>query len=305
MSTNAPALKSRERQGAKIRERQGPISANRIGGTALIAIVWLGGLISIFPLVWTFVSSFRPDASFLNSPFTFDPHTLMTDNYRSAFSDGSLMTGFKNTTVEVVIILATTLFFCPLAGYAFAKFEFHGRRFLFGLMMLTLFFVPITQYVPLLLEMNEISWVNSFQALVIPLVISSLGIFWMTGTITGVPNELLHSARVDGCGTFSTWWRIVMPIIRPALVSLAVVTFLAGYNDYFWPLLILPGADMQTIQVALFTFVNALFNSETGSAASWGPLLAAAAVVFLPTVAIFLVMQRYFIRGMMEGSVKQ
>ena len=296
MSTNVSALADRE--------RQGPVSASRVGGWILTALVWLGGVISIFPLVWTFVSSFRPDVSFLNSPFVVDPRTLMITNYKNALSDGSLMTGFKNTTVEVVIILATTLFFCPLAGYAFAKFEFRGKRFLFGMMMLTLFFVPITQYVPLLIEMNKIGWVNTYYALVIPLVISSLGIFWMTGTISGVPNELLQAARVDGCGSFSTWWRIVLPVIRPALVSLAVVTFLSGYNDYFWPLLILPGTEMQTIQVALFTFVNALFNSETGSAASWGPLLAASAIVFLPTIVVFLVMQRYFIRGMMEGSVK-
>ncbi len=297
MSMNAPAVTSRE--------RQGPISANRVGGLLLIALVWLGGVISVFPLIWTFISSFRPDVSFLNSPFVVDPRTLMITNYKNALSDGSLMTGFKNTSVEVLIILATTLFFCPLAGYAFAKFEFRGKRLLFGLMMLTLFFVPITQYVPLLLEMKEINWVNTYQALVMPLVISSLGIFWMTGTITGVPNELLQSARVDGCGTFQTWLRIVMPVIRPALVSLAVVTFLSAYNDYFWPLLILPGTEMQTIQVALFSFVNALFNSETGSAASWGPLLAASAIVFLPTIVVFLIMQQYFIRGMMEGSVKE
>ena len=296
MSTNVSALAGRERQGA--------VTASRVGGWILMGLVWLGGVISIFPLVWTFISSFRPDVSFLNSPFVFDPRTLMITNYKDALSDGSLMTGFKNTTVEVVIILATTLFFCPLAGYAFAKFEFRGKGLLFGTMLLTLFFVPITQYVPLLIEMNRIGWVNTYYALVIPLLISSLGIFWMTGTIRGVPNELLQAARVDGCGSFSTWWRIVMPVIRPALVSLAVVTFLSGYNDYFWPLLILPGTEMQTIQVALFTFVNALFNSETGSAASWGPLLAASAIVFLPTIVIFLIMQRYFIRGMMEGSVK-
>ena len=297
MSTNVSALKDRE--------RLGPISANRVGRILLFALVWLGGVISIFPLVWTFLSSFRPDVSFLNSPFVIDPRTLMLDNYHSALSDGTLMTGFKNTIVETVIILTTTLFFCPLAGYAFAKFDFPGKRLLFGTMMLTLFFVPITQYVPLLIEMNKIQWVNTYQALVIPLVISSLGIFWMTGTITGVPNELLQSARVDGCGSFSTWWRIVLPVVRPALVSLAVITFLSAYNDYFWPLLILPGTEMQTIQVALFTFVNALFNSETGSAASWGPLLAASAIVILPTIVVFLIMQRYFIRGMMEGSVKE
>ena len=282
----------------------------RRGGQTLTALVWLGGLICAFPLVWTFISSFRPDASFLTSPFAFHPRDLEVQNYRLAFngnaasSGGSLWVGFKNTVVQVTIILATTLFFCPLAGYGFAKFRFRGRSTLFGLMMLTLFFVPITQYIPLLLEMNSLNWVDTYQALVMPLVISSLGIFWMTGVISGVPDELLQAARVDGCGPFTVWLRVVMPVISPALVSLAVVTFLSAYNDFFWPLLILPSQGMQTIQVVLQLFTTALFNSETGSASNWGQVLAASSIVFIPTVAVFIGLQRFFIHGMLEGSLK-
>ena len=286
-------------------------SPTKLGGILLVILLWLGGVICAFPLVWTFVSSFRPDVSFLTSPFLFSPRDLMVHNYQLAFngnaasSGGSLWVGFKNTAVQVSIILVTTMFFCPLAGYGFAKFRFPGRNVLFGMMMLTLFFVPITQYIPLLIEMNSLQWVDTYQALVMPLVISSLGIFWMTGVTRGVPDELLQAGRVDGCNSFVVWFRIVMPVIRPALVSLAVVSFLGAYNDFFWPLLILPSPDMQTIQVVLQLFTTALFNSETGSASNWGQVLAASSVVFIPTVAVFLAMQRYFIRGMLEGSIKQ
>ena len=180
--------------------------------------------------------------------------------------------------MQVVIILITTLFFCPLAGYGFAKFEFRGKRFLFGLMMLTLFFVPITQYIPLLIELNNFGWIDTYQGLVLPLVISSFGIFWMNGVIAAVPNELLHAARVDGCGSFSTWWRIVLPVIRPALVSLAMVTFLTAYNDYFWPLLIVPG--LQTSQVILGGLQTALLTNSVTATSNWGALLAGSTVVF-------------------------
>lgn len=303
MSTTARAA---SRQGG----RRTPSSAH-LGSLALTLLVWLGGLACAFPLVWTFISSFRPDVSFLTSPFTFNPHDLRIANYQLALagnassSGGSLLVGFKNSFVQVTIILATTLFFCPLAGYGFAKFRFRGRRGLFGLMMLTLFFVPITQYIPLLIEMNNLNWVGTYQALVMPLVISSLGIFWMTGVISGVPDELLQAARVDGGGSFTVWLRVVMPVIRPALISLAVVTFLGAYNDFFWPLLILPSPEMQTIQVVLQLFTTALFNSETGSASNWGQVLAASSIVFIPTVAFFLALQGFFVRGMLEGSIKQ
>lgn len=285
--------------------RRRSISGRKVVGATPIALVWLGGLICLFPLAWTLLSSVRPGVSFLTRPFVVNPREWTLTNYHTALADGTIMTGFKNTAIQVVIILTTTLFFCPLAGYGFAKFRFPGKRFLFGLMMLTLFFVPITQYIPLLLEMNALGWINTYQALVMPLAISSLGIFWMHGTIASIPDELLDAARVDGCGRFSVWWRIIMPVIRPALVSLTVITFLAAYNDYFWPLLILVNQDTQTVQIALGVLVSNLQNAETATSGAWGAILATCSLVFLPTVVIFLAVQRQFIRGMLEGSLKE
>jgi multiple sugar transport system permease protein len=277
----------------------------RVGGVAMTIIVWIGALACLFPLLWTLVSSFRPGQSFLVSPFVFNPHELSPRNYATVFSSNAFPVGFKNSAIQVIIILATTLFFCPLAGYGFAKFRFRGQNVLFGIMMLTLFFVPITQYIPLLIEMNAIGWVNTYQGLVMPLVISSFGIFWMSGVIRGIPDELLHAARVDGCGNFVTWWRIVMPVIKPALVSLAVVTFLGAYNDYFWPLLILPSPSMQTIQIALAGLATTVSQQSYTTTGSWGPVLAGSTVVFFPTIVIFLAMQRYFVRGVLRGSLKE
>jgi ABC-type glycerol-3-phosphate transport system permease component len=265
-------------------------------------MLWLGALSVVFPIAWTALAAFRPDSSFLSSPFKMDPREWMLNNFKTAFSQGDFGGGFFNSAVQVVIILATTLFFCPLAGYGFSKFNFRGKRFLFGLMMLTLFFVPVTQYVPLLIEMNTIGWIDTFQGLVVPLVVSSFGIFWMSSVIAGVPDELLHAARVDGCGSFGVFWRIIIPVIRPPLVSLGVVTFLTAYNDYFWPLLIVPGR--QTIQVVLANLQSTLLLNAMTATSNWGPILAAATVVFMPTIVVFLFMQRFFLRGVLQGSVK-
>lgn len=274
----------------------------RVGGALLTLLLWLGALVIVFPIAWTALAAFRPDSSFLASPFRIDPREWIHTNFTSAFSQGDFGGGFFNSAVQVFIILTTTLFFCPLAGYGFSKFTFRGKRFLFGLMMLTLFFVPITQYVPLLIEMNNLGWIDTYQGLVVPLIISSFGIFWMSSVISGVPDELLHAARVDGCGSFGVFWRIIMPVIRPALVSLGVVTFLTAYNDYFWPLLIVP--DKQTIQVVLANLQSSLLLSAVTTTSNWGTILAAATVVFTPTIVVFLFMQRFFLRGVLQGSLK-
>lgn len=230
-----------------IKTWRGEATALRVGGALLTALVWIGAIVCVFPLVWMVVSSFRPDQSFIVSPFPTTVRELTLSNYNTVFSIGTFPSGFKNSAIQVAIILATTLIFCPLAGFGFAKFRFRGQRFFFGLMMLTLFFVPLTQYIPLLVEMNTLGWLDTYQALVLPLVITSFGVFFMTGVIRAIPDELLQAARVDGCGHLRTWWRIVMPLILPAQVSLAVVTFLTSYNDYFWPLLVLRSPSMQTI----------------------------------------------------------
>jgi len=276
----------------------------RLGGRVLTALVWIGGAAYIFPLLWTTVSSFRPDTGFMVSPFRIDPHELTLSNYATIFGDGTILTGFKNSAIQVAVVLATTLFFCPLAGYGFAKFAFRGKALLFGLMMLTLFFVPLTQYMPLFLEMNAIGWIDTYQGLVIPLVISSFGVFWMTAVIAGVPDELLQAARVDGCGNFGTWWRIILPVIQPALISLAVVTFLGAYNDYLWPLIILRSSSMETIQVILSLLQTNPKTPAMTFTSNWGPLLAGSSIVLAPTVVLFLMMQRYFLRGVLQGSLK-
>jgi len=287
-----------------IKTWRGEATALRVGGALLTTLVWIGAIACIFPLVWMVVSSFRPDQSFIVSPFPTTVRELTLSNYNTVFSIGTFPSGFKNSAIQVAIILATTLFFCPLAGFGFAKFRFRGQRFFFGLMMLTLFFVPLTQYIPLLVEMNTLGWLDTYQALVLPLVITSFGVFFMTGVIRAIPDELLQAARVDGCGHLRTWWRIVMPLILPAQVSLAVVTFLTSYNDYFWPLLVLRSPSMQTIQVDLALMSTDPRLPSVAATSNFGPYLAGCTLVILPTVIIFLLMQRYFLRGVLQGSVK-
>ncbi len=247
--------------------------------------IWLCGLLCIGPLAYILIQSLTstPRGRFGLSPVA---------SYIFILHSTALWSAFKNTAIQEGILLTTTMFFCPLAGYAYAKFTFRFKGFFFGLTMLTLFFVPIAQTIPLLLEMNELGWLNTYQGLVIPMTISSLGIFWMTMVIRGVPDELIQAARLDGCGIFSSWWRIVLPTIRPALLALAFFTYITAYSDFMWPLLVLPDSSMQTVslylQYAGFSF------SGGGGGGGGGGSAANVVITSLPTVLVFLAMRRYF-----------
>ncbi|MGH2343690.1 MAG: carbohydrate ABC transporter permease, partial [Chloroflexota bacterium] len=188
------------------------LSGRGIGRGLAMALVWFGGLLCVSPPLYILGQSL-----ITQSRGRFSRPALL--NYISVLQDDRLWNAFKNTAIGELIIIATTLFFCPLAGYGFAKFKFRGRSFLFSVMILTLFFVPIAELIPLLLEMNAIGWLDTYQALVAPLAISSLGIFWMVMVIRAVPDEVLDASRLDGCGSFSTWWRIVLPLIKPSLLA--------------------------------------------------------------------------------------
>jgi ABC-type glycerol-3-phosphate transport system permease component len=251
------------------------LSVRGIGRTLAIVLAWLGGLLCIAPPLYTLGQSLVTQ-----SRCRFSRPALLS--YISVLQDDRLWNAFKNTAIGELIIIATTLFFCPLAGYGFAKFKFRGRNFLFSVMILTLFFVPLAQLIPLLLEMNAIGWLDTYQAMVAPLAISSLGIFWMVMVIRAVPDEILHAARLDGCGSFSTWWRIVLPLIKPSLPALGFVMFVTAYGDYLWPLLVLPSDSMQTVQLYL--------QGGGGSPA-------ALVITSLPAIIAFFLMQHYYKPG--------
>jgi multiple sugar transport system permease protein len=260
----------------------------------------------LFPLLWMFISSLRPGADIEATPLAIDIHTLSLDNYSNLFAAVPLGVGFKNTLIVLVFKGSLTLFFCPLAGFAFAKYQFRGKDVLFVLVLATLMLPPIVFLIPLLLEMNTLGWVDTYQALIFPGSIGAFAIFWMRQQMGGVPDELLDAGRIDGCSPFGLFARVALPIIRPALAALAVLTFLDIYNDFVWPVVVTNTSEMQTLQVmlsALYTQINSV-QIGTAGASAWGEVLAASALATLPVLVLFIVLQRQFIHGVLSGSLK-
>jgi ABC-type glycerol-3-phosphate transport system permease component len=280
-----------------------------IGKTGLFCgyvLLFILCFLMLFPLIWMVFSSFKPGDEILSRPLNLDLHTMTSSNYSILLANVPLGTGFQNTLIVLLGQGALTMFFCPLAGFAFAKLHFPGRKLLYTIVLSTLMMPPIVLIVPLLIEMGTLNLLDTYWALIFPGAIGAFGIFWMRQQISEVPDELLDAGRIDGCSQFGLYWRIVLPVIRPALAALAILTFLGIYNDFVWPLIAVSSTEMYTLQVmlsALYTQINNAQPGLTGSSA-WGEILAASTLATLPILILFLTLQRQFVRGILSGSVK-
>lgn len=278
----------------------------RGGDIARYVILTIAGLIFLYPLLWMMYNSTRSAGQIMTDPLGISVHHLSLSSYRSMFNVVPLATGFLNTGIVVVIKGLITMVFCPLAGYGFAKYTFPGKNLLFGVLLATFMLPTLVLIVPLLLEMSTLGWVNTYQALILPGSIDAFSIFWMRQVIEAVPDELLDAARIDGCGEFGIFVRIVAPVIRPGLAALAVLTFVNIYNDFVWPVIITNDVRHQTLQVMLSTLAQSISSSQLGANFGniWGQTLAASTIASLPVLIVFIILQRHFVSGLLSGSAK-
>jgi ABC-type glycerol-3-phosphate transport system permease component len=275
----------------------------RIGTHAFLLLLLVAFLA---PVAWAIVSAFKPANDIIRDPLGFDPSAFTLENFAAMFHDVPIGQGFLNTAVVLVSKGAITLFFAPLAAYAFAKYDFAGKNLIFGAVLVTLMLPTIVLIIPLLLEMKTFGWVNTYQALILPGSVDAFAIFWMRQVIAAVPDELLDAARVDGCGEFGIFWRVVVPVIRPGLAGLAVLTIMNIYNDFVWPVIVASSDRMATLQVVLSTLAQNITGNRIGAdyATVTGELLAASSIALIPLLVLFIVLQRHFINGILAGSVK-
>lgn len=297
----APAVTASAPAPAAARPRRGVLAS--VSSHAFLVVLTLAFLA---PVAWAIVSAFRPAADIIGDPMGIDLTTFTLDNFTRMFADVPIGQGFVNTAIVLVVKGTLTLVLAPLAAYGFAKYRFPLKDLLFGTVLLTLMLPTIVLIIPLLLEMKELGWVNTYQALILPGAIDAFAIFWMRQVIAAVPDELLDAARVDGCGELGIYVRIVVPVIRPALAGLGVLTVMNIYNDFVWPVVIASSERMATLQVVLSTLAQNITGNRIGAdyATVTGELLAAASIALVPLLVIFILLQRHFINGILAGSVK-
>ena len=221
-----------------------------------------------------------------------------TSNYRNLWKTVPYNQYFINSVFIATASTLLTLFFCSLGGYAFAKYQFRGQKILFGILLASMMVPFQVLLVPLFGLMYDIGWLNSYKAIIIPFSVGAFGVFLMRQFIVTIPSELLDAARIDGCSEFGIYYRVVLPIIKPALGALTIYSFLGSWNGYLWPLIILRDEAKYTLPIGLANLVG-IYRQD------YGMLMAGTLLSLMPIVILFLAMQREFVQGITLGSVKE
>jgi multiple sugar transport system permease protein len=271
---------------------------DRAARLVLYTVLAAGLAVMIVPFVWMLLSSVKPGFEVRAVPPTWWPERFTLGNYRELFTRLDFPRYFTNSAVVALLVTAGNLGICSATGYALAKLRFAGRRALFGLVIGNVMVPPVVTFVPSFVLVSKLGLVNTYAGLVLPNVALAINVFLMRQFMLSIPDELLESARIDGAGEWRIFWQIVLPLSRPALATVGILTFLGSWNNFLWPLVVATTEDMYTLPVAL-----ALYSTGQNQT-DYGLLLAGSVVVVVPVLLVFLVLQRHFVRGIATTGLK-
>ncbi len=269
----------------------------RLGPLLLNAILLAGAALTVAPLLWMLSASLMPTGAANTAPPPLLPSRVTFEHYIELFSHLNLARAFGNSLLVSVLGTVCTLVTSSMAGYAFAKLEFPGRQGLFRLLLAAMLVPAQVGMLPLFLMLKGLGLVNTFGGVLVPWLASVFGIFLVRQYALSIPDDLLNSARLDGATEGRIWWSIVLPTMAPVMATLAVFVFMSSWNDFLWPLVILSDERHYTLPVALASLVGEhVQDTEL--------MMAGSVVTVLPVLLVFIVLQRWYIRGVMAGSVK-
>jgi len=258
------------------------------------------GLIVVFvaPLVWMVLSAFKPGSELLVFPPTFWPREWFPGNFLRAFSAGHFGRAYINSLVVAACVTFGVLLTSSLAGFAFARYEFRGRKLLFMLFLSTMMVPAIITLIPSFIIVQKLGWLDTYRSVVIPTAASAFGIFLLRQHASTIPSDYFDSAQIDGASAFRMYAQIMLPLCRAPLSALTIFTFVGNWDSFFWPLLVLQSAEMKTIPVALADFRYDFGISE------YNLLLAATAACTVPALIVYLFFQRYIVQGVSLTGIK-
>ena len=254
-------------------------------------------LMSLAPLLWMLSVSFMPAGGASRYPPPLLPSSITLDNYRALFERIGMGGYFANSVLVASAITALSLLINTIAGYAFAKLRFAGRERIFKLLLAALVVPSQVAMLPLFLMLKQMGLVNSYAGVIVPGLASIFGIFLVRQYARSIPDELIEAARIDGAGEWRIFWQIVLPMLKPVLVTLAIFTFMGSWNDFMWPLIVLTDQTTYTLPVALASLSREHIQDVE-------MMMAGAVLTVLPVLLLFLMLQRYYIQGLLLGSVK-
>lgn len=265
---------------------------------------WLvhGGLViaagaAIFPLLWMVSVSLMRAGESSTSPAPLLPGSPTLASYHELFERADMARNLGNSLVLALAATALSLAFNVTAGYAFAKLAFRGRELIWKLLLGVMLVPAQVAMIPLFLMLKQVGLVNTYVGVLLPGLANIFGIFLVRQYARAIPDELLEAARIDGASEWRIFWSIVLPVLRPVLVTLAIFAFLGSWNDFLWPLIVLTDDAHQTLPVALAS----LAREHAGDSEL---MMAGAVVTILPVLVVFIALQRYYVQGLLAGAVK-
>lgn len=264
----------------------------------LYVVLGAGFIAMIFPFIWMILGSFKTNAEIRANPLGFLPEAATLDNYTQLFGRLDFATYFTNSVVVAVSVTVGNIIFSSMVGYALAKLEFRGKKILFVLVLGTLMVPGVVTFVPLFVLTSNLGLVNSYPGLILPFLITPLGVFLMRQFISGLPDDIIEAARIDGASEWRIFARVIMPLCGPAVATLTILTFLGSWNNFLWPLVVATSEEKYTLPVALALY------SVGQNAAQYGLMMAGAVVVVIPVLLVFIVLQRYFVQGIALTGIK-
>ena len=272
--------------------------SNTTRKTVLYVVLTLGVVAMVFPFIWMVLGSFKTNAEIRRSPLGFLPENPTLDNYAQLFGRLDFTTFFTNSVIVAVFVTLGNIVFSSMVGYALAKLEFAGKRLLFGMVLGTLMVPGVVTFVPLFVLTSNLGLVNSYPGLILPFLITPLGVFLMRQFIGSLPDDIIEAARIDGASEWRIFLRVIMPLCGPAVAVLTILTFLGSWNNFLWPLVVATSEEKYTLPVALALY------SVGQNAAQYGLMMAGAVVVVIPVLLVFVVLQRYFVQGIALTGIK-
>ena len=258
------------------------------------------GIIFVSPLIWMISASLKPESQIfanMNSLKTFFPVSASFNNYVEVFTRMNLPQVFKNTLLYIALILVLDLLVNSMCGYALAKFEFKGKGAIMNLVVALMVLPMAAIMLPLYIEMSQLGWVNTLVALVIPFVAKCFSIYMFRQFFCDIPDDLIEAAAIDGCRPAGTFFKIVMPISKTVYATVFILDFVAHWNDFMWPFLVMTGEDKRTIQLAVQSF----FGTQP---VHYSAIMAALVISAIPMIIMFIFMQKYYVEGIASSGIK-
>lgn len=279
--------------------------------TVYYAVCALIAIVMFLPFYWSVLTSIKPDEQIFAMPIKWLPSDITFEHYKKAFTTVPFGLYFWNSFVLAAAGVLFNLFLGSLAGYAFAKLKFKLSQPLFRILLAAMMIPGIVTMIPSVYVLQHLPFfggndllgagghglMNSFWGIILPGASGTFAVFFMRQFFLTLPTDMLEMARIEGCGEFKIFWRIYLPLTKPALATLGIFTFQAGWNSFLWPMIVLNDPTKATVQMGLQAFS---YNFQT----DFGPMMAGALVAILPILILFLLLQRYFVQGIAFSGIK-